>query len=50
VKETASLLGVSLGTIKVHLHRALKALRSDLADLRESEAVESDAAKKGATP
>lgn len=50
VKETASLLGVSLGTIKVHLHRALKALRSDLADLREPEAVESDAAKKGATP
>lgn len=48
VKETASLLGVSLGTIKVHLHRALKALRSDLSDLREPEAHESEEARQGA--
>ena len=47
VKETASLIGVSMGTIKVHLHRALKALRSDLADLREPHAFESETIKKG---
>lgn len=33
VKEAGELLGVSIGTAKVHLHRGLKALRKDLADL-----------------
>lgn len=33
VKEAGELLGVSLGTAKVHLHRGLKALRKELADL-----------------
>ncbi len=43
VKETAEMLGVSLGTAKVHLFRATKALRGSLGDLRESEATESGA-------
>lgn len=37
VNETAELLGTSPGTVKTHLHRALRALRRDLADLREPE-------------
>ena len=35
VEEAAGLLGKATGTVKSHLHRALKALRADLADLRE---------------
>jgi RNA polymerase sigma-70 factor (ECF subfamily) len=35
VEETAALLGKATGTVKSHMHRALKALRADLADLRE---------------
>ncbi len=35
VRETAELLGKSEGTIKTHLHRALKALRASLADLSD---------------
>jgi RNA polymerase sigma-70 factor (ECF subfamily) len=35
VNETAELLGTSPGTVKTHLHRALRALRLELADLRE---------------
>jgi RNA polymerase sigma-70 factor (ECF subfamily) len=35
VEESAALLGKAVGTVKSHLHRALKALRTDLADLRE---------------
>jgi len=37
VNETAELLGTSPGTVKTHLHRALRALRVELADLREPE-------------
>ena len=37
VNETAELLGTSPGTVKTHLHRALRTLRRDLADLREPE-------------
>ena len=37
VNETAELLGTSPGTVKTHLHRALRALRLELADLREPE-------------
>jgi RNA polymerase sigma-70 factor (ECF subfamily) len=37
VRETAALLGKPDGTIKSHLHRALRALRVELADLRERE-------------
>jgi RNA polymerase sigma-70 factor (ECF subfamily) len=37
VVQTAELLGRSAGTIKSHLHRALKTLRSELADVREEE-------------
>jgi RNA polymerase sigma-70 factor (ECF subfamily) len=36
VRETGELLGTPEGTIKSHLQRALKALRSELADLRDS--------------
>jgi RNA polymerase sigma-70 factor (ECF subfamily) len=35
VEESAALLGKATGTVKSHLHRALKTLRADLADLRE---------------
>jgi RNA polymerase sigma-70 factor (ECF subfamily) len=35
VEESAALLGKATGTVKSHLHRALQALRADLADLRE---------------
>jgi RNA polymerase sigma-70 factor (ECF subfamily) len=35
-REVAELLGRSQGTVKTHLHRALKALRRELGDLRES--------------
>jgi len=35
VRETGNLLGAREGTIKSHLQRALKALRIELADLRE---------------
>lgn len=45
VNETAELLGTSPGTVKTHLHRALHALRRDLADLRAPEA-----AKAGDAP
>ena len=41
VKETAEMLGVSLGTAKVHVHRATKALRVSLGDLRESDKTDS---------
>ena len=33
VRETAEITGRAAGTIKSHLHRALKALRKELADL-----------------
>jgi RNA polymerase sigma-70 factor (ECF subfamily) len=36
VHETAALLGKPEGTVKAHLHRALCALRSDLADLTDT--------------
>ena len=36
VAETAATLGKAPGTVKSHLHRALKALRADLADLWEA--------------
>ena len=35
VVEAAQILGCSEGTVKSHLHRALKTLRSELADLKE---------------
>ncbi len=35
VRETGKLLGAQEGTVKSHLHRALKALRVELADLQE---------------
>ncbi len=35
VVECAALLGKPTGTVKSHLHRALKALRSELCDLRD---------------
>ena len=35
-RETGDLLGASEGTVKSHLHRALKALRIELADLQHS--------------
>lgn len=35
IEETAEVLGRAPGTIKSHLHRALKKLRSELDDLRE---------------
>jgi RNA polymerase sigma-70 factor (ECF subfamily) len=35
VREAAGLLGKSEGTVKSHLHRALRTLRLELADLRE---------------
>ncbi len=35
VEETAQVLGRAPGTIKSHLHRALKKLRAELGDLRE---------------
>lgn len=34
-REAAQLLGRSQGTVKIHLHRALQALRRDLGDLRK---------------
>ncbi len=37
LKEIADLLGLEPGTVKVHLHRAVKALRSELKDLLEEE-------------
>jgi RNA polymerase sigma-70 factor (ECF subfamily) len=36
VRETAELLGKSDGTVKSHLHRALRTLRHELADLTEA--------------
>jgi len=36
VRETGELLGTPEGTVKSHLHRALKALRIELADLHDS--------------
>ena len=36
VRETGNLLGTPEGTVKSHLHRALKALRTELADLQYS--------------
>jgi RNA polymerase sigma-70 factor (ECF subfamily) len=36
VRETGELLGTPEGTIKSHLQRALKALRSELADVRRT--------------
>jgi RNA polymerase sigma-70 factor, ECF subfamily len=35
VQQAAETLGKSLGTLKSHLHRALRTLRAELADLRE---------------
>ena len=35
VRECADFLGKPRGTIKSHLHRALVALRTELADLKE---------------
>jgi RNA polymerase sigma-70 factor (ECF subfamily) len=35
VSETAEILGKAVGTVKSHLHRALAALRRELADLAE---------------
>ena len=35
-RETGNLLGAPEGTVKSHLHRALKALRIELADLQDS--------------
>jgi RNA polymerase sigma-70 factor (ECF subfamily) len=35
VRETGNLLGTPEGTVKSHLHRALKALRIELADLQD---------------
>ena len=35
VREVSALLGKPEGTVKSHLHRALQALRSELADLAE---------------
>ena len=35
VRETAELLGRAEGTVKSHLHRALRTLRAELADLQE---------------
>jgi RNA polymerase sigma-70 factor (ECF subfamily) len=37
VNEAAEVLGKAAGTVKSHLHRALTALRSELADLHEEE-------------
>jgi RNA polymerase sigma-70 factor (ECF subfamily) len=37
VRESAQLLGKREGTVKSHLHRALRSLRQDLADLRDPE-------------
>jgi RNA polymerase sigma-70 factor (ECF subfamily) len=37
VTETAKVLGLSPGTIKSHLHRALKKLRKDLFEFKESQ-------------
>jgi len=36
VRETATRLGAPEGTVKSHLHRALKSLRTELADLQDS--------------
>jgi len=38
VRESAEILGRPMGTVKSHLHRALRSLRSELADLHPSEA------------
>lgn len=35
VTETAELLGISVGSVKTHLHRALRAMRKELSDLHE---------------
>jgi RNA polymerase sigma-70 factor (ECF subfamily) len=35
ISEAAEVLGKAVGTVKSHLHRALVALRAELADLRE---------------
>ena len=41
IEEAARMLGRSPGTVKSHLHRALRALRSELGDLREGRGGES---------
>ncbi len=40
VTETAAIMGKAEGTVKSHLHRALGALRRELADLAPAEGVE----------
>jgi RNA polymerase sigma-70 factor (ECF subfamily) len=35
VRESAELLGKPTGTVKSHLHRALRKLRAELADLQD---------------
>jgi RNA polymerase sigma-70 factor (ECF subfamily) len=37
VSESAALLGKPTGTVKSHLHRALRALRAELAELQDSD-------------
>ena len=37
IAESAEVLGKAVGTVKSHLHRALTALRVELADLREGD-------------
>lgn len=37
IAEAAAILGKATGTVKSHLHRALMALRADLADLRTTD-------------
>ena len=49
VKEAGESLGVSLGTAKVHLHRALKALRKELADLGVERLVSARSSRKEKT-
>jgi DNA-directed RNA polymerase specialized sigma24 family protein len=44
VAEAAAVLGKAVGTVKSHLHRALSALRRDLADVtgKKDESHEAD--------
>ena len=35
--QAAGVMGRAVGTVKSHLHRALRKLRSDLADLQDEE-------------
>lgn len=46
VNDAATLLGKPPGTVKSHLHRALRSLRSALADLREPESGETSVFRK----